>query len=201
VFRDVAAIKREFLTPLPMPRGTATTGPFHTCRSRHFFLMFNNFVYQSVIMDTRPLLIALFLVICVFFAGCASLHPARSSQGPAELTGPSWRLVSYYGGNETMVMVGPRINMTLKFGEDGKVSGFVDGCRSFSGRYTTLGETISVTNITGVDENTCRWTPETEEIKTMGIILLEKSPRFNINEDRLTFGYFDARKFLAFVRN
>jgi heat shock protein HslJ len=152
-------------------------------------------------MDTRPALFAILLVICVLSAGCTSILPARSPKGPAELTGSSWRLNSYYGGNETTVMVGPRINITLKFGEDGNVSGFVDGCRSFYGRYTTLGETISVTNITGIDENTCRWTPETEEIKTTSISLLQKSPRFNINEDWLTFGYFDAKKFLAFLRN
>jgi heat shock protein HslJ len=161
--------------------------------------MFNNFVYQSVVMNTRSALIALVLIICVLSAGCSSL-PARSSKGPAELTGPSWRLVSYYGGNQTVVSVGPRINLTLKFGEEGNVSGYMDGCRSFSGRYTTLGETISVTNISGVDGNTCPWTPETDEVKTTSITLLQKSPRFNINEGTLVFGYFDAQRFLLFQR-
>jgi heat shock protein HslJ len=151
-------------------------------------------------MDTLPGLIALLLVICVLTAGCTSLLPARTARGPNELTGPSWRLVSYYGGNQTIVSVGPRINITLKFSEEGNVSGFIDGCRSFSGRYTTLGETISVTNLTSADENTCRWTPETDEVKTTSISLLQQSPRFNINEDRLTFGYFDAQKFLVFLR-
>ena len=152
-------------------------------------------------MDALPGLIALLLVTCVLTAGCTSLLPARTARGPNELTGPSWRLVSYYGGNQTVVSVGPRINITLKFSEEGNVSGFIDGCRSFSGRYTTLGETISVTNLTGVDDNACPWTPETEEIKTSCISLLQQSPRFNINENWLTFGYFDARKFLVFLRN
>jgi heat shock protein HslJ len=151
-------------------------------------------------MNTRPTLIALILIICVLSTGCTSLFPARSSKGPAELTGSSWRLVSYYGGNQTVVSVGPQINITLKFGEEGNVSGFVDGCRSFYGRYTTLGETISVTNITGVDGNTCPWTPETDEVKTTSITLLQKSPRFNINEGTLVFGYFDAQRFLLFQR-
>jgi heat shock protein HslJ len=163
--------------------------------------MFNNFVYQSVVMDTRPVLIALVLIICVLSAGCTSPFPARSSKGPAELTGPSWHLVSYYGGNQTVVSVGPQINLTLKFGEEGIVSGYMDGCRSFSGRYTTLGETISVTNITGVDGNACPWTPDTDEIKTTSITLLQKSPRFNVNEGTLVFGYFDAQRFLLFQRN
>lgn len=151
-------------------------------------------------MDRWPGLIALILVLCVLTAGCTSFLPARTPRGPDELTGPSWRLVSYYGGNQTIVSVGPRINITLKFSESGNVSGFIDGCRSFSGRYTTLGETISVTNLTSVDENTCPWTPETDEVKTTSISLLQQSPRFNINEDRLTFGYFDAQKFLVFLK-
>ena len=163
--------------------------------------MFNKFVYPFVVMDTRPALIALVLIFCVLIAGCTSLFPARSSKGPSELTGPSWRLVSYYGGNQTVVSVGPRINLTLKFGEEGNVSGYMDGCRSFYGRYTTLGETISVTNISGVDGNTCPWTPDTDEVKTTSITLLQKSPRFNINEGTLVFGYFDAQKFLVFQRN
>ena len=151
-------------------------------------------------MDSRPGLIALLIVICILTAGCTSLLPARSARGPSELTGPSWRLVSYYGGNQTVVSVGPWINLTLKFGEEGNVSGYIDGCRSFSGRYTTLGETISVTNLTGVDENVCRWTPETDEIKTNSITLLQKSPRFNINEGTLVFGYYDADRYLVFSR-
>jgi len=152
-------------------------------------------------MDTRPALIALLLIICVLSAGCTSLLPARSPKGPAELTGPSWRLASYYDGNQTVVSVGTRINISLKFGEEGNISGYIDGCRSFSGRYTTLGETISITNLTGVDENVCPWTPDTDEVKTNSIILLQKSPRFNINEGTLVFGYFDAQKFLVFQRN
>ena len=168
--------------------------------SMTFFHIFNKFANRSVVMDTKPGLVAIFVVICVLTAGCTSLFPARSAHGPDELTGPSWRLVSYYGGNQTVVSVGPRINITLKFNEEGNVSGFVDGCRSFSGRYTTLGETISVTNLTGVDGNTCPWTPDIDEVKTTSITLLQKSPRFNINEGTLVFGYFDAQRFLLFQR-
>jgi heat shock protein HslJ len=98
------------------------------------------------------------------------------------------------------VSVGPRINLTLKFGEEGSVSGYMDGCRSFSGHYTTLGETISVTNFTMVEGNTCPWTPDSDEVKTTSITLLQKSPRFNINEGTLVFGYFDAQRFLLFQR-
>jgi hypothetical protein len=54
-----------------------------------------------------------------------------------------------------MVPVGPGTNISLKFGEDGNVSGFIDGCRGYSGRYTTMGETIRVTNLTEVYKGAC----------------------------------------------
>ena len=151
-------------------------------------------------MDPRPVLIALLLIICVLSAGCTSFLPSRSSKGPAELTVPSWRLVSYYNGNGTMVPVGPRSNISLKFGEEGTVSGFIDGCWRYSGRYTTLGETIRVTNLTRVSESTCTLSPETAEIENTSFSLLQKSPRFNINEGTLVFGYYDAQRYLVFSR-
>jgi heat shock protein HslJ len=151
-------------------------------------------------MDLRPALIALLLVIGVLFAGCTSFLPARSPKGPSELTEPSWRLVSYYDGNGMMVPVGPRTNISLKFGEEGNVGGFIDGCMRYSGRYTTLGETIRVTNLTAVPENTCSLSPETVEIENISFSLLQKSPRFNINEGTLVFGYYDAQRYLVFSR-
>jgi heat shock protein HslJ len=151
-------------------------------------------------MDTRPALIAILLVICVLSAGCTSLLPARSPKGPAELTVPSWRLVSYYDGNGTMVPVGPRTNISLKFGEEGNVSGYIDGCRKYSGRYTTIGETIKVTNPTEDYESTCLLSWETVQIENTCFSLLQKSPRFNVNEGMLVFGYYDAQRYLVFFR-
>ena len=152
-------------------------------------------------MDPRPALIALLLIGCVLSPGCTSFLPSRSSKGPAELTVPSWRLVSYYNGNGTMVPVGPRSNISLKFGEEGTVSGFIDGCWRYSGRYTTLGETIRVTNLTRVLKSTCTLSPETAEIENTCFSLLQKSPRFNINEGTLVFGYYDAQRYLVFSRS
>jgi heat shock protein HslJ len=151
-------------------------------------------------MDTRPALIALLLVICVLSAGCTSLLPARSPKGPAELTDPSWRLVSYSVGERTLAPVSPGTNITLKFGDQGNVSGFLDGCRNYSGHYTTLGETIKVTNLTGVNEGACPWTQDAVEMKNTYFSLLQKSPRFNINEGTLVFGYYDADRYLVFSR-
>jgi heat shock protein HslJ len=100
-----------------------------------------------------------------------------------------------------MVPVGPRSNISLKFGEEGTVSGFIDGCWRYSGRYTTLGETIRVTNLTRVLKSTCTLSPETAEIENTCFSLLQKSPRFNINEGTLVFGYYDAQRYLVFSRS
>jgi heat shock protein HslJ len=151
-------------------------------------------------METRPALIALLLVICVLSAGCMSFLPTRSPKGPAELTSPSWRLVSYSVGERTLAPVSPGTNITLKFGDQGKVSGFLNGCRNYSGHYTTLGETIKVTNLTEVDEGACPLTPDAVEMKNTYFALLQKSPRFNVNEGTLVFGYYDSDRYLVFSK-
>ena len=151
-------------------------------------------------MHAKYALIASFLVICVLSAGCTAPFPAPTTKGPANLVDPSWRLVSYNDGNGTMVPVNPSQNITLKFGENGTVSGLIDGCWKYSGRYTTLGETIKVTNLTGIHENTCPFSPESAVKENTYFTLLQKSPRFNVNGDTLFFGYFDANRYLVFTR-
>jgi heat shock protein HslJ len=144
--------------------------------------------------------IALFLVLCVLFTGCTSPLPVLL-KGSTELMKSSWSMVSYYDDNtRTMVPVSPRTNITLKFSEDGNVSGLIDGCRKYTGRYTTMGETIRVTNLTGVDEDTCPLSEESAVVENAYFSLLQKSPRFDINGDTLLFGYFDANRYLVFSR-
>jgi heat shock protein HslJ len=164
-----------------------------------FSISFNKFVNQLWVMDARPALIAFFLATCVFFAGCTSISSVLSPQ-QNELKGPSWRLVSYSNGERTLVPVGPGTNITLKFGERGNLTGSLDGCRRYSGHYTTLGETIKITNLTEVDADMCPWNPQTADMNTLYFTLLQKSPRFNINENILIFGYYDAERYLVFSR-
>jgi len=151
-------------------------------------------------MDAKYVFLTVLLVICVLSAGCTAPFPAPTPKGPAGLIDPSWHLVSYNDGNGTLVPASPRINITLKFGEDGNVSGLIDGCRKYSGRYTTLGETIKVTNLTGIYENTCPFSAESAVMENTYFTLLQKSPRFNVNGDTLFFGYFDANRYLVFSR-
>jgi heat shock protein HslJ len=151
-------------------------------------------------MIPKRTLIAALLIICVLFAGCMSVFPARSPKGPRELTEPSWRLVSYFDGNRTMVPVRPQTNISLKFDEKGNLSGSVYGCVRYSGRYTTLGETITITNITVVHESRCQLSQEAVETENSYLSFLQKAPRFNINEDKLVFGYYDAQRYLVFSR-
>jgi len=151
-------------------------------------------------MDTKYVLITALLVICVLCAGCTAPFPAPTPKGPANLVEPSWHLVSYNDGNGTLIPASPRTNITLKFGEDGTVSGLIDGCWKYSGRYTTLGETIKVTNLTGINESTCPFSAESADMENTYFTLLQKSPRFNVNGDTLFFGYFDANRYLVFTR-
>jgi heat shock protein HslJ len=100
-----------------------------------------------------------------------------------------------------MVPVGPQTNISLKFDEKGNLSGSVYGCVRYSGRYTTLGETITITNLTVVHNSMCPVSQETIERENTYFSLLQKSPRFNINEDKLVFGYYDAQRYLVFSRS
>jgi heat shock protein HslJ len=151
-------------------------------------------------MDAKYVFLTALLVVCVLSAGCAAPLPAPSPKGPASLVDPSWRLVSYNDGNGTMIPASPRTNITLKFGKDGNVSGLIDGCIKYSGRYTTMGETIKVTNLTGIYENRCPVSAESDVMENTYFTLLQKSPRFNVNGDTLFFGYFDANRYLVFSR-
>jgi heat shock protein HslJ len=163
------------------------------------FHMFNKPAFQSGLMDTRSALIALLVIIYVLTSGCTTLSSVISPR-QNELKGPTWRLVSYSAGERTQIPVGPQTNITLKFDEQGNASGFLDSCRSYSGRYTTLGETIRVTNLTEVNEDRCPWTPQTVEMKNTYFSLLQKSSRFTINEDTLILGYYDAERYLEYSR-
>jgi heat shock protein HslJ len=151
-------------------------------------------------MHAKYALIAAFLVISVLSAGCTASFPAPTPKGPASLVDPSWHLVSYNDSNGTMIPANPRTNITLKFGDNGTVSGLIDGCRKYSGRYTTLGETIKVTNLTGINESTCPFSAESAYMENTYFTLLQKSPRFNVNGDTLFFGFFDANRYLVFTR-
>ncbi len=149
----------------------------------------------------RPAMIATIIIICVLFAGCMSVLPVRSPKGPRELTEPSWRLVSYFDRNRTMVPVDPKTNISLKFDETGNLSGSVNGCLNYTCRYMTLGETITITNLTMVHDSSCTLPQETVEIDNTYLYLLQKAPRFNINEDKLVLGYYDAQRYLVFCRS
>jgi heat shock protein HslJ len=161
--------------------------------------MFNKPVFQSGLMDTRPALIALLLIICILSPGCTSLSSVISPR-QSELRGLTWHLVSYSVGERTLVLVDPQTNITLNFDEQGNVSGSLDSCRIYSGIYSIRGETLKVTNLNEVNEDICPWTPQTVELKNTYFSLLQKSSRFTINEDTLILGYYDAERYLEYSR-
>ena len=145
-------------------------------------------------------LIAILLVFCVLTPGCTTPLSLQPPNRLSELKAPVWHLVSYNGDSRTMVPVSPQTNITLKFGENGELGGFIDGCRRYSGHYTQMGETISISNITQVYENGCALSDKEMEMKNTYFSLLQKSPRFNIDDNILILGYFDAQKYLVFSR-
>ena len=65
--------------------------------------------------------------------------------GTTGLEGTSWTVTGVNDGTATTALVGAPdgAGLTLEFGTDGTVGGS-DGCNSFSGPYTTDGDTISV---------------------------------------------------------
>lgn len=76
------------------------------------------------------------LVTLIFAAGLfqAACSPKETA---ANLTGKTWKLVSYSG---KPAITG--VDTSLVFGEDGNVNGNV-GCNSFSGNYEAAGSEIS----------------------------------------------------------
>ena len=151
-------------------------------------------------MDSRHVSLTLILVICALIPGCTTISDNSSPGDVTNLTGTTWHLSSYNVGHRTLDPVGPETNITLTFSDGGNVSGYLDGCREYLGHFTNAGETITITNLTEVNEGTCPLSQETVKMKNNYFALLEKSSRFGMSEDTLDFGYFDVEKYLVFNR-
>jgi heat shock protein HslJ len=78
---------------------------------------------NKIVMTFIPLAI----VVGLIFSGCSS------SANSAELSGTSWKLVSYGPANDQTQALSI-IDTGITFGTDGQVSGNA-GCNSFSGSY------------------------------------------------------------------
>jgi heat shock protein HslJ len=87
-------------------------------------------------MKTKlTLMFFLIFTLALILAACGSTAPA------ANLSGTSWKLVSY-GPPASATPAAPSADPTLTFDKDGTVSGNA-GCNTFSGKYTISGSQVS----------------------------------------------------------
>ncbi len=136
------------------------------------------------------LCVILYLLILCTMAGC--LAP---SSPPEELTAHSWRLVSYNSGN-ALADIGPLPIVTLRFGEDGHISGNA-GCNEYFGDYQLEGGLMSVRAL-GATEKYCLTPEGVMDREQTYLLLLSNTTRYHIDQDELTLSYFDEKKLLVF---
>lgn len=134
------------------------------------------------------------LILCSLIFACMTGCMAPSSP-PEELTSHSWRLVSYDTGTE-LADVGPLTIITLKFGEDGRISGNA-GCNDYFGDYLMEGGLISVRALRST-EKYCLAPEGVMDIEQVYFLLLKNTTRYSIDKDELTLSYYDEEKLLIF---
>jgi heat shock protein HslJ len=117
------------------------------------------------------------------------------STGQQVLGGSEWHLVSMGRvGAESSIVPGTKI--TLRFGNDGRVSGS-GGCNNYGGSYRVEGDRITFSQLF----STRRACTNTDANRQEGSYLsaLEVANRFRLSERRLTIYYDGGRSVLEFA--
>lgn len=140
--------------------------------------------------------ITLCFILCVLIQACLGGCLAPSSP-PGELTGHPWKLVSYNNGNE-LADAGPLTIITLKFGEDGRISGNA-GCNDYFGDYRLEGGLISVRAL-GATEKYCLAPEGIMDMEQTYFLLLKNATRYSIDQGELTLSHYDEEKLLIFSK-
>lgn len=138
--------------------------------------------------------ITLCLILCSLILTCTTGCMAPSSP-PEELTSHSWKLVSYNDGNE-LADAGPLTILTLKFGDDGRISGNA-GCNDYFGDYRLEGGLISLRAL-GATEKYCLAPEGIMDLEQIYFLLLKNATRYSIDQDILTLSHYDEEKLLIF---
>lgn len=113
----------------------------------------------------------------------ASTMPATDTQDAATLTGATWTLTAYAGGDGTMVDVLPDTEVTAVFGEDGSLSDS-SGCNSYNTSYTVDGNNISISEQIAATMMMC---PEpVMQQETAYLAGLTAATTYEISDDTLT---------------
>jgi heat shock protein HslJ len=140
--------------------------------------------------------ITLCLILCSLILTCMAGCLAPSSP-PEELTGNSWKLVSYNDGNE-LANAGPLTIITLKFGENGRISGNA-GCNDYFGDYQLEGGLISI-KVLGATEKYCLAPEGVMDMEQSYYLLLKKTTRYHIDQDEMTLSHYDEEQLLIFKK-
>jgi para-nitrobenzyl esterase len=85
--------------------------------------------------DVRLKRDSLLLVTLVVLTGCAQLTPQTTAD---RLTGTSWQLVKFRGGDDTVLVPDDKSKYTLAFAADGSVSARID-CNRGRGTWKSSG--------------------------------------------------------------
>jgi heat shock protein HslJ len=121
--------------------------------------------------------------------------PRGLSTDQRALTGIDWRLATLGPvGAETGVVAGTTV--TLKLGEDGRVSGST-GCNSYGGTYQVRGDNISFSRIVSTRRACLDQNANEQEHRFLSI--LETANRFRLASNRLTILSDRGRSVLNFV--
>jgi heat shock protein HslJ len=107
-----------------------------------------------------------------------------SPQSLTGLSGPTWRVTNINNGNDAVVSTVSGTQVSMVFGEDGRVSGD-SGCNTFNGPYTISGSSISF----GPLASTLRACipDEVSQQEQHFYAALDATTTYELNGDRLTF--------------
>lgn len=136
------------------------------------------------------------LILFIVIGGCTMLQ--EWSNPATILTKTHWKLVSYLDAQGNLAPVSPGTVITLEISDRGIFSGSAGICTRYSGSYTTMGEVITISNLS---RSTCHPGPDlaipsVEEEQYFA--LLPNVTRFNEENNELVLSYYDVRKMLIF---
>jgi len=136
------------------------------------------------------------VAVCFLCLGCLMALPVMADKPveKADLSGTEWNLESYLNSTGGMVSELKGTDITLEFGEDGRLGGS-GGCNNYFASYELDGEKLTV----GPAGSTMMAGPEdvmAQESAFLG--LLGSVAGYQIEGDRLTLTDADGREILVF---
>lgn len=120
-----------------------------------------------------------------------------SPQSLTGLSGPTWRVTGYNNGMDAVVSLVPGTQLSMLFGEDGRVSGDT-GCNMFSGPYTLSGSKVSFGPL--VSTRRACLADKANRQEQQFLAALAASTTYELNGDRLTFRDSNGSTQLTAVR-